>query len=292
MARPVVEGLEGEHAFAGVFRRGAAAYADTCILVGWGMPVLVLETMKFVSSGNGVGLLLLGLCFLTVPFLYFALFEWSPLQATLGKLIAGVYVANVQGERISALRSLARTGLKYVVSWIPVVNVLGVLAAFFNERKQTLYDMFAGTLVLRASGAGFVRGVLTVAVSTGIFIAGMSVFASSYLSLYKRFASEQEAKSSAPAAPAATTIAAPAPPAAAAAAEKASGTDAPAAKPLLPSTEPPMDEQARRQRAEEAARALRAAVEREAQAAPKKKPKPSPCVIKPIMTDEDLARCR
>ena len=72
--------------------------------------------------------------------------ESSSLQATLGKMIFGMKVMDLNGNRISFARATGRHFAKYISSAILFV---GYIMAGFTERKQALHDMLAGTLVIR-----------------------------------------------------------------------------------------------------------------------------------------------
>lgn len=87
-----------------------------------------------------------------VAWLYFAVCESSPWQATVGKLALGIRVTDLEGRRISFPRALGRYGAK-LISFLIVF--IGVLMVAWTPRKQGLHDLMAGTLVLngRASGA-------------------------------------------------------------------------------------------------------------------------------------------
>ncbi len=66
-------------------------------------------------------------------------------QATLGKKVMGIKVADVSGARISLGRATLRLAIKALLSgWF----LIGYIMAFFTQRKQALHDMIAGTLVL------------------------------------------------------------------------------------------------------------------------------------------------
>jgi len=116
---------------------------------------------------------------LVVPvILYFALFECSPRQATWGKQRMGLLVTNTHGKRLSLARSLLRSLLKFVPwelthaclwripGWplapkvFPLISVVGlvlvwvivgvyVLSLFVSKIHQTLYDLLAGTRVVK-----------------------------------------------------------------------------------------------------------------------------------------------
>ena len=72
--------------------------------------------------------------------------ESSSLQATLGKMIFGMKVTDLNGNRISFARATGRHFAKYLSS---MILFIGYIMAGFTERKQALHDMIAGTLVIR-----------------------------------------------------------------------------------------------------------------------------------------------
>ena len=78
--------------------------------------------------------------------IYEAAMESSSLQATLGKMIFGMKVTDLNGNRISFARATGRHFAKYLSSLILFV---GYIMAGFTQRKQALHDMIAGTLVIR-----------------------------------------------------------------------------------------------------------------------------------------------
>jgi len=76
--------------------------------------------------------------------LYFALQESSPLQATLGKRLLGIYVTDSNGERLTFIRATIRYFSKYLSS----VFMIGFIMAAFTKNKQGLHDLIADTLVV------------------------------------------------------------------------------------------------------------------------------------------------
>jgi uncharacterized RDD family membrane protein YckC len=76
--------------------------------------------------------------------LYEALMESSSRQATLGKMIFGMKVTDLYGNRISFGRATGRHFSKYLSG---LTLFIGYIMAGFTERKQALHDMLAGTLV-------------------------------------------------------------------------------------------------------------------------------------------------
>jgi len=81
-----------------------------------------------------------------VAWLYWALMESSPKQATLGKMALGLKVTDLQGERLSFARATGRYFGKIVSSLILFV---GFMMAGWTEKKQALHDIMAGTLVVK-----------------------------------------------------------------------------------------------------------------------------------------------
>ena len=78
--------------------------------------------------------------------LYYAFFESSAWQATLGKKAVGLYVTDMDGRRIGFGRATGRFFGKIIsglILWI------GFIMAGFTEKKQALHDMMAGCLVMR-----------------------------------------------------------------------------------------------------------------------------------------------
>lgn len=76
--------------------------------------------------------------------LYFAISESSVYQGTLGKRVMKIKVADLNGERISFGRALARNISKI----LSVPLYIGFIMAGVTKRKQGLHDMITGCLVL------------------------------------------------------------------------------------------------------------------------------------------------
>jgi uncharacterized RDD family membrane protein YckC len=83
---------------------------------------------------------------LVVGWLYFALMESGPWQATLGKKALGLVVTDLEGRRISFARATGRHFGKLLSA---LILLIGYIMAGLTERKQALHDMMASTLVVR-----------------------------------------------------------------------------------------------------------------------------------------------
>ncbi|MDB5258878.1 MAG: domain containing protein [Candidatus Taylorbacteria bacterium] len=77
--------------------------------------------------------------------MYYTLFNASKLQATPGKIILGLRVVDKNGERISILRAISRAAASIIS--VAILNI-GYLFPLFTERKQTLHDIIASTVVV------------------------------------------------------------------------------------------------------------------------------------------------
>lgn len=83
-----------------------------------------------------------------VPWLYTAIQESSLAQATFGKKLLRIRVADVEGDRVS----FARASGRFFGRLIPTLGI-GYVMALFTQRKQALHDLLAGCVVVRM-GAG------------------------------------------------------------------------------------------------------------------------------------------
>jgi uncharacterized RDD family membrane protein YckC len=149
--------------YGGFWIRVVAAIIDAIIVR---IPVHIVATMLglggLAAGGIGMGglghgaaalpLLIFGggvLALLTIAgsWLYEAFMLSSPYQATLGKMIFGMKVTDLNGNRISFARATGRHFAKYIST---IVLFIGYIMVGFTERKQGLHDMIAGTLVRRS----------------------------------------------------------------------------------------------------------------------------------------------
>ena len=140
--------------YGGFWWRVLAYFIDTIILniavsiisgilgLGIGTSMMMMEGGQ--ESIYSAALLMSVLISFVLQWLYFAIMESSPLQATLGKLVVGVVVTDFNGNRISFGRATGRYFAKILSS---IILFIGFIMVAFTERKQGLHDMIAGTLV-------------------------------------------------------------------------------------------------------------------------------------------------
>lgn len=130
--------------YAGFWMRLAAYLVDVVIL---SVAQVVLLLGVFTIAGNDLRAISnASLVSGVATWAYFALFESSPLQATIGKYALGLYVSDVRGDPISFGRASVRYWLKILSS---LTLMIGWIIAGLTPRKQALHDVMAGTLVLR-----------------------------------------------------------------------------------------------------------------------------------------------
>jgi uncharacterized RDD family membrane protein YckC len=143
--------------YAGFWLRVVAAIIDTIIVQAVVWPVtlaigfvigLAGATVQMPSQGIRLVAVIVGAALgLAAHWVYEATMESSSRQATLGKLVLGLKVTDLQGKRISFARATGRYFAKYASS---MTLFIGYIMAGLTERKQALHDILAGTLVWRA----------------------------------------------------------------------------------------------------------------------------------------------
>lgn len=117
---------------AGFWRRVAAYLIDSLILF---IPSFIVGLVPFL----GFIVALVG------RWLYFALMESAPQQATLGKLAMGIKATDDRGNRLDFGRA---TGRYFAGALSTLILYIGYALAGWTERKQALHDLIAGTCVV------------------------------------------------------------------------------------------------------------------------------------------------
>jgi len=131
----------GSMQYAGFWRRAAAFLLDGLFINLLAIPLVALS--YFLESE--VHVLLLNIPVLILVWLYHALLESGPHQATWGKRIMSLVVSDMQGQR----PSFGRTSGRFFSSILSILILyLGYFMSLFTERRQTLHDKLAGTVVL------------------------------------------------------------------------------------------------------------------------------------------------
>ncbi|SEO72639.1 RDD family protein [Aquisalimonas asiatica] len=140
-------------AYGGFWRRVAAALLDMLVLI---LPLTVLQMLLAPGTLAGEQPAGAGAHWwtwwdtfnLVVGWMYWAGMHSSSYQATVGKMLMGMKVTDLEGGRISFARA---TGRYFAEILSGVLLMIGYIMVAFTRRKQGLHDMIAGTLVVRVS---------------------------------------------------------------------------------------------------------------------------------------------
>jgi uncharacterized RDD family membrane protein YckC len=146
----------GQVQYAGFGLRFCAAFIDGILLGISGAVVGVIfgAVLGAVMAGLGYNLAAIevaaealgNLIGIVIGWLYAALLESSRHQATLGKMLLGIRVTGMNGQRISFARATGRHFAKWISA---IILLIGYIMAAFTEKKQALHDIIASTLVVR-----------------------------------------------------------------------------------------------------------------------------------------------
>lgn len=149
---------EGDRVYASFLWRVAACLIDfvvvmavvVVIAIGAGLGIEAIDAFLHFDkqlldsaatvTGGAIGLV--------VWVVYFAGMESSKWQATPGKLLTGLSVSDMKGNRISFGRAMLRSIFKVMSGFL---FGFAYLVCLFTEHKQTLHDILANTLVWKAN---------------------------------------------------------------------------------------------------------------------------------------------
>lgn len=145
--------------YAGFWERFAAVFIDGIILAiaGYFIGLIVgtpsQEEIVALAQNEGFSSAMSASYFntsnslnLIIGWLYSALMISGPWQATLGKRALGIKVINLNGERISFLNA---TGRYFATLLSAIILLIGYFMMLWDDKKQTLHDKLAGTLVVK-----------------------------------------------------------------------------------------------------------------------------------------------
>ncbi len=134
--------ISDHKSYAGFWRRLVAFLIDYVITA---VPSWIGITILSVAMGE-TGYLF-GCVLGTIGcWLYYALFESSSKQATLGKLALGIKVTDLNGLRASFAKATGRHFAKILSG---LILGIGYIMAGFTTKKQALHDQVAGCLVVQ-----------------------------------------------------------------------------------------------------------------------------------------------
>ncbi len=140
----------------GIFE--TAIFIIVALIIGMAIPFInepdtggrfvhfVMQTDYHYYDFYSIGFLgLFGIISLVVEWLYFALLQSSPKQATFGKAALGLIVVDENFGQISFGRATVRYFSKYISG---LVLYIGYIMAAFTREKRALHDIIAGTYVV------------------------------------------------------------------------------------------------------------------------------------------------
>ncbi len=133
-----------EVTYAGFWKRFAAAMIDGVIMTVASSFFMVAARFIALHAASATGFFGYTTS-IVVRWLYYALMESSPSQATVGKMALGIKVTDYDGNCISFGRATGRHFGKIVSS---LTLLIGYLMVAFTPRKQGLHDIMAGCLVV------------------------------------------------------------------------------------------------------------------------------------------------
>jgi uncharacterized RDD family membrane protein YckC len=142
--------------YAGFWIRFVAFVIDAILVAIVVLPFSLIISVMIRISGSAVAMPGIGIDLVTVivrlalssfaNWIYEAALESSSKQATVGKMVLGLKVTDLEGRRISFLRATGRHFAKILSA---MIFLIGYIMAGFTLRKQALHDIIAGTFVVR-----------------------------------------------------------------------------------------------------------------------------------------------
>lgn len=143
--------------YAGAIKRLLAFLIDLTVLLTLYFFLALILGISIISQ-QLFALPLLGLWFygglFCTAWLYCALLESSPWQATIGKKFFNLQVVNLNGERIGFFRASVRHLSKM---FSRMIAFAGLFMIFFTKKKQALHDKIASTLVIEKQSVSVIR---------------------------------------------------------------------------------------------------------------------------------------
>ncbi len=161
-----------EMIFAGFWRRLAACFFDLLVInvfAVFSMLVLFFLISRIIRMQLEIISVLVVWIWLFYYFLYFTVMESSPRQATLGKIIMGLKVMDMHGNKITFLKALGRNAGKILST---ASLFIGFLTAAFSRKKQALHDIISGCVVVKYRKSNLVIAIL-ISISSFLLVVSM-----------------------------------------------------------------------------------------------------------------------
>jgi uncharacterized RDD family membrane protein YckC len=157
------------HAYAGFWLRFVAYIVDY-IIIQVAQSIIIFPVLgmfgitffsfnedfdwEYMSEGEIIALIAAGIgaagaaitIALVIQVLYYSLMEASKYQATVGKLVLGLKVTDMNGDALDFPKAFIRNLAKILSG---MILMIGYIIAGFTDKKQALHDIIAGALVIR-----------------------------------------------------------------------------------------------------------------------------------------------
>jgi uncharacterized RDD family membrane protein YckC len=104
-----------------------------------------INPYKLYANSSNTNALYVWIFIILLPWLYYGIFESSYLKATPGKIVLKMVITDLNENRISFGSATVRYFGKYISS---AIVGIGFLMVFFTQRKQSLHDIIAKTVVI------------------------------------------------------------------------------------------------------------------------------------------------
>jgi uncharacterized RDD family membrane protein YckC len=132
--------------YAPFWKRAAAAVVDGILwTVAYYVVGVIVVALAVLLGGWGYSAVTINAIGIFMGWLYSALLESSPWQATLGKMVVDLQVCDLAGNPLSFRHATGRYFGKFL-STVPLGA--GFLLPLFRQDRQALHDRLAGTLVI------------------------------------------------------------------------------------------------------------------------------------------------
>lgn len=140
---------------AGIGSRGLAALVDSLIaiiiILAMVFGALALSLVSVTAKALGPAVIAVVVVASVVPVLYYVAFEMATGGRSLGKLIFGLRVVDLDGVPVGLSDSLVRN-LVRIVDFLPLLYGIGVVSMFAGSQPRRLGDLAAGTVVVHDHG--------------------------------------------------------------------------------------------------------------------------------------------
>ena len=145
---------------AGIGSRALAAAVDSVIILIIMLALVfgALAMNAIAPSTHALGPLLIPVVVVAsvVPVLYYVVFEVATAGRSLGKLIFGLRVVDLQGLPVGLADSLVRNLIR-ILDFLPLLYGVGVITMFAGGQPRRLGDLAAGTVVVHDHGVRRLR---------------------------------------------------------------------------------------------------------------------------------------